>query len=388
MSIRLALALAVAVTSAAACEAPPERAEPTTSLVVSVGPKTTDGDIAARNLSAKIDGLEAALVLAPERQDVRGPLIGSLIARAQFFGTWHDFDRALELSDAWLTAAPASLEATRARIHSLMAVHRFADARTVLEAFEHPEKLATERTTLDELTVRDPEQTAQTRAAAAAADPSFDTLFAWAHVLARQGQFDRADAVYREAANAYRDTSPMPIAKVAFARGLMWSEVAGQQALGETLYREAVRRLPGYVQARVHLAEIVASRDKDGAIALLQALPRAEVVDPEPTATLGELADNPELIDEAANGYNTLLERLPEAVWDHAAEFFTGVGGDPPRALELALKSYAARPTERTLLIAMHAAVAAGDFEELKRLRDTAPDPVVTVPLAQLLAVM
>jgi len=54
----------------------------------------------------------------------------------------------------------------------------------------------------------------------------------------------------------YRDVSPFPIAYVAFQRGVMWAELANAPERALPLYREAVERLPGYVVANVHLAEL------------------------------------------------------------------------------------------------------------------------------------
>ena len=61
----------------------------------------------------------------------------------------------------------------------------------------------------------------------------------------------------------------------------------------------------------------------------------------------------------AAEAYELLLARRPEAYADHAAAFFIGVGKRPERALELALANLELRDTPRSrklLARAQHAA--------------------------------
>jgi hypothetical protein len=53
------------------------------------------------------------------------------------------------------------------------------------------------------------------------------------------------------------------------------------------------------------------------------------------------------------------LKQHRAAFLDHAAEFFTGPGADPPRALELATENLALRPTGRAYALAIEAALAA-----------------------------
>ena len=101
-------------------------------------------------------------------------------------------------------------------------------------------------------------------------------------VLADLERFDEADAVYRQAFYSYDGVSPFPLAWVCFQLGMLWGELVpvpdpNRAALW---YRRAIAYLPGYVKARVHLAEIYASQDQTGdAEALL--LPALSSRDPE-----------------------------------------------------------------------------------------------------------
>ena len=116
--------------------------------------------------------------------------------------------------------------------------------------------------------------------------------------------------------------------------------------------RRALDYLPGFVAARLHLAEIDARR---GAVAAaIAGLERvADSGDPEVLALLGQLhaATDPvrgaRETETARLRFEELLARQPLAFADHAAEFYLGAGADPERAWRLASANYAERKTER-----------------------------------------
>ena len=83
-------------------------------------------------------------------------------------------------------------------------------------------------------------------------------------VLADLEHFAEADAVYRQAFHSYDDVSPFPLAWVCFQLGMLWGELVPEPNLNLAAlwYRRAIGYLPGYVKARVHLAEIYASQDQ------------------------------------------------------------------------------------------------------------------------------
>src|SRR5262249_18277514 len=67
------------------------------------------------------------------------------------------------------------------------------------------------------------------------------------------------------------------------------------------------------------------------------------------------------LIARAKREYDALTARHPEAFADHAARFWLGVGADPHKALVLAEKNLAVRPTRAAVALAIDAAISAGD---------------------------
>src|SRR5262249_44134657 len=117
----------------------------------------------------------------------------------------------------------------------------------------------------------------------------------------------------------------------------------------------AIAYLPGYVKARVHLAEIYASQGRTGdAEALL--LPALSSRDPEVRWRLADVLIAQERFEEAETqlaaarlGFDELLQTHLLAFADHAAEFYAASGNDRRRALELAHANFANRPTRRAI---------------------------------------
>ncbi len=340
-----------------------------------LGGPTTDGDIARANLDARIAGLEAALERTPHLFSLRRSLVEALLTRTTLFGTYTDFDRALAL-----TEAPDTDAKRRLRARALQAVHRFSEALEILGDVNGDDL----RGTIDLALERNLDDVLAAREAAAAQYPTYANWYALAAVKSRRGDFDGADAAWVAAGNAYQDVSPFPYALIAFQRGVMWAEVAGRPDRALPLYREALRRVPGYVTAAVHLAELEASQGQHAlAVSLLETV-LAHTDDPEPFGLLGELTGAPAPIAEASTRYDALLGSHRAAFLDHGSEFFAGPGQDVGRALELALENLDLRPTERARQVAIEAALAADD--PIACGLAAAVDGPISQPLAELAA--
>jgi tetratricopeptide (TPR) repeat protein len=256
----------------------------------------------------------------------------------------------------------------KARVDS--ARHRFSDAQSVLDNLDRSNVASEDlRSTLRLALENDLEALRDQKRQIAEEFPSYRTLSTWASIEAALGDFEEADRLYVEALRTYNDVSPFPVAWVMFQRGVMWAESADRPERALPLYREAVRRLPSYVVAQVHLAELEAETgDVDDAISRLRSIAE-ETEDPEPAGLLGELLMDSDpieaqrWIERARSIYDDLLKRHPEAFAHHGAEFFSGPGDDPERALELALANLGHRPVERAFLVAIEVAHSAGRSE-------------------------
>lgn len=348
--------------------------------------RTTSGAIALGNLDAQIEAAERRSSAAR----VRVRLVELLLTRAQLRGTYGDLDRALALADTYVAESPGP-DAWQLRARVYGALHEFERARADLaRAAEAGADVADEMASLDLAVGRNLDQVLERRRQAALDAPSFRTLSALAAAQTAVGRFEEADASYLAAVEHYRDVSPFAVAWVDFQRGVTWSEHAARPEWAPPLYESAVRRLPGYVVANVHLAELEAERDAAAAVARLRPI-AATTEDPEPSAVMGELLASidpeasTEAIDAARAGYERLLARWPLAFADHAAEFFMGPGGDPARALQLAELNLSNRTTDRAWELAISAAVAAGDRQRACTWADEAGVDRPSVPLRRLL---
>src|SRR5262249_12523711 len=176
-------------------------------------------------------------------------------------------------------------------------------------------------------------------------------------VLADLERFSEADEIYRQAFSSYNDTSPFPRAWACFQLGVLWGELmpVSNPDRAALWYGRAIAYLPAYPKARVHLAEIYASRGQIGdAEALL--VPALSSRDPEVRWRLADVLwaqarfeEAETQLDAARSGFEALLERHLLAFADHAAEFYAGSGNDCRRALTLARTNVANRPTRRVI---------------------------------------
>ncbi len=181
-------------------------------------------------------------------------------------------------------------------------------------------------------------------------------------------KFDEADQTYQRALKEYQDTSPFAAASVSYQLGVFCGELLPetQSAQAARWYRRAIEYLPGYVKARVHLAEIYL-RDKklgDAEAMLLSALSSG---DPEVDWRLadvmiakGNFAEGEAHLQTARSEFEFLLEKHLLAFADHGAEFYSGSGDDSGRAFELASVNLANRPTLRAFEQSYEMAVGAG----------------------------
>lgn len=391
------ISIVVSLLTAVACTSDQGDAlqEPSSFEVTPYTKRTTQSEIAIANLGALIVSQERRLELRPRDLSVREALIDGLLTRVQFLGTTEDFDRALLVAEDVVRMHPEEARAYALRARVYQSLHFFAEADHDLrrvEALGGERRADVETTVMLARGVRLDEVLAQ-RAAHAARFPSYESLVDLAGAQAALGHFEDADGAYLAALEAYNDVSPFPVAFVYFQRGVMWAEMADRPERGLALYREAVRLLPQYVVANVHLAELEWEvGEASQAAARLESV-RAFTGDPEPTGLLAEIIADAEparaeaLIDEASAAYDALFKNHPLAYLDHGSEFFAGPGADADRAVELALHNLGLRPgSDRAYKVAIEAALAADWTALACDLAEDAGDERASVPLNLLTA--
>jgi tetratricopeptide (TPR) repeat protein len=346
-------------------------------------PTATDGEIAEINLLSARRRAWARFAQDPRRPGVAEAVVDNERLAAQFLGDLDALDR-LEALASQFALVDDSLRAPLVHAEVASTVHRFDDARGHLARARllggPGDAIERHALTIDQACGVELDAALAARRRIATASGRLEDLVPLGAVLADLDRFAEADAVYRQALSSYDNISPFPLAWVCFQLGMLWGELvpAPDSNLAALWYRRAIDYLPGYVKARVHLAEIYASQDQTGeAEALL--LPALSSRDPEVRWRLADaliaqarFEEAETQLDAARIGFEELVGRHLLAFADHAAEFYAGSGNDWQRALELARVNVANRPTrravEQTHAIAMDAegSTAAGKLREAR----------------------
>jgi tetratricopeptide (TPR) repeat protein len=136
-------------------------------------------------------------------------------------------------------------------------------------------------------------------------------------------------------------------------RGQLWMEHDDLRC-ARAWFHAAVRRVPAYVPAQGHVAEVDAALgEAAAAIARLRPLALASD-DPDYATQLALILDDTGQTEEAHTWrgkaearYDELLTRHLEAFADHAAEFWLTIGSDLEKALWLARLNLLLRQTPR-----------------------------------------
>jgi tetratricopeptide (TPR) repeat protein len=332
----------------------------------------TDATIAVGNF----EGLYRASLESARTQANRPPIMlaGLAATRALYFGRLDDYDRALSAAERVVKLAPRDPEAYLSRAGARQSLHDFAGASADLA---RAAELGGDRDTIENLRATILQATGKLdealaiRTRAVAKRATFSSLAALAMVTAERGDTAGAEELFKRAQAAYDDVSPFAIAWLDFQAGLV-EERAGRPSMARTLYAAAVARLPQYAPAVGHLAALEAARDPERARDLLEPIV-AQSDDPEYEAALAPLVDGPRgqsLVASAQRRYEESLRLHPAAFADHAARFY--LSRDPKRALALAERNLAARPTQDAYALAVEAALAAGQDARACALADAA----------------
>ncbi|MGH7789903.1 MAG: tetratricopeptide repeat protein [Candidatus Binatia bacterium] len=355
LSWSLALLLSACRSSPTTLQA---RAEPAARRVFIEEPiRTTDADIAMRNLEAQIDHLQRLTARGASTAGQRAGLVELIAARAQYTGSVADREQALALAENLAREFPNQPVALLARARSRAALHRFAESLADLDHAAglgaSPAAVAGLRAVVYQALGRYDEAFALRRASAEH-NPSADNLGALASVQAARGRVDDAARLFAEARWSYRDISPFPLAFLYFDEGAMWM-LHGDLERARALFTAAHRRLPAFAAARCYLAEVEAALgERDAAIARLTPLARA-ADDPHAAALLARILADAGRADEAAawrsaaaRRYEELVAAHPDAYGDHAAELWLDAGGPTQFTLPLARHAPAPRRLART----------------------------------------
>jgi tetratricopeptide (TPR) repeat protein len=336
-------------------------------------PLATDGDIAVTNLESARQQSWSRFWRAPERPGIAEGIVEQEQFAAQFLGDLVAFERleTLDREVSRVDADPQRALLIKAQIASMS--HRFEEARGYLaQAKTHgAPAAAVQRLSLsiDQACGNELMEVLEIRHRMVAECGSLENLVPLGAVLADLREFDEADRIYQRALREYQEVSPFAVAWVCFQLGALWGELVPEPEATRAAqwYRKAIEYLPGYVKARVHLAELCLCGGRtEEAEGLL--MPVLSAGDPEVNWRLadvlnaaGRAADADVQMQIARSGFESLLAKYPLAFADHGAEFYSGSGNDARRAFELARVNLENRPTLRAFEQAHASAVSAGE---------------------------
>jgi len=320
------------------------------------GPVTTAGVIAMSNLDARIEGLTSQVARGDLVGDEWGELVELTALRGHVLGRIDEVERAVSLAEARVGQAPHDPRSLVARARTAAGFHRFPAALADLDAAAalglDRQALNGERAAVYQA-VGQYDEALALHQHALSQRRDFTALGALGAYHAERGEAAEAERWFLAARHDYRGVSPFPLAVLEFQ--CAQARLAQDDLAHARIWLEsAIRRLPAYVPAHGRIAEIDAAEGRAGvAIGHLRRL-ALESDDPQYGAQLARMlaargagAEAEFWRARAAARYERLMARHPEAYADHAAEFWLTVGGDPSRALRLALQNLTLRPTPR-----------------------------------------
>src|SRR5262245_27545572 len=331
-----------------------------TTLTEPALPRATDGEIAAINLESSRRRAWARFARDPRLPGAAEAIVYNENLAAQFLGDLDALDR-LDALASEFALVDGSFRSALVQAEVASTAHRFAEARDHLGRATRMgaprEEIDRHLPSIDQTCGVNLDAVLAARRQIATASGRLEDLVPLGALLADLERFTDADGVYQQALSSYDDVSPFPLAWVCFQLGMLWGELVPipDPNLAALWYRRAIAYLPGYVKARVHLAEIYLSGNQTAdAEALL--LPALSSCDPEVRWRLADVLiaqdrlEEAEIQLEAARcGFEELLGKHLLAFADHAAEFYAGSGNDCRRALELTRANVANRPTRRAI---------------------------------------
>lgn len=329
--------------------------------------ETTAGVIAIANLDAQIAQLGSS-----------GGVEDLLLTRARYLADYDALDQASALTEQ---QQPATAKALLLRARTRAALHRFSDALHDIEAAEAEGADRSQTVPLRASILIATGSANKTRLhleAEVRQHPGFASRTMLATADAMLGRLREADQLYAAALADLHTTLPFPYAWICFARGLMWADQGQDLSRAKVFYRQALGYLPEFAAANINLAEIEAIRgETQSAIERLTAVIKVSD-EPEAYSLLGSLhlrvgllEQGRQEIDHARKRFDVLLVHAPLAFADHAAEFYLGQGHDAERAWELALQNLHNRETDRSVALAVKAALASGRQNQADRLLQT-----------------
>ncbi len=306
------------------------------------------------------------------------------LARARLSGDYDDYEEAERALDQAFERAPegagpfitrAALNSTMHRVHLVEADLDKAAAQLLLD---EPTQAVIEGMRADLELQRGNYALGRTHAQTALELGRTTTSLARLGLIHWQlGEYDRAEALYRDALAAVKGPALEPRAWIHLQLGLMDLD-RGRYDDAFNHYKDGAEILPGWWLLEEHIAEIaVLTGRTQQARALYEAIiertGKAEFMDAMAELALArkDQAEADRWIARARELYEAELARFPEASYGHALGHYLAFG-PPERALELAEANHSLRPNVEAKRDLAQARLGTGDLAGAKAMIDEA----------------
>ncbi len=345
---------------------------------------TTEGEAFLANLAGQVVAAKqrvATLKTSPTAAVMAASLMAS---QGKINGKLGQLAEALEIVETALKTAPKDAKLLAQHAELCAALHLFPKAeQSAKQAHEIAPSPETRALLADAAWARgDHEVGIREIRAIAKEHPRFGSVVRLAQLELDLGNVEAAEREFARAETLIIDVSPVPVAWLNVQRGLLGLDT-GQFEKAERFYREAVARLPKYPMAVEHLAEIEGLLGKREEAVRRYKQVVEDTNDPELIGALAGLLEESGQADEAKAltvrakaRYEELLAAHPEAMYWHAAGFFSDQG-DTKKALDLLQKNLKLRPSPTSHAALAAAELAAGKVDAAaKRIDEVLKSPV------------
>ncbi len=326
-----------------------------------------------KQLDTDIIGIEKLIKAAPDNRMNHERLAATHMQHARLTGSYDDYALAeASVATAFEHEPRTSALLLRAKLH--YSLHRLPQARADFEAAK-----PTIRPTPDGVASREAFEAnlAMQAGDSAKAEKHFDASLASKRTTSslssvavyrwKTGDFEQAEALFREALKSYHGKPMEPRAWLHLNLGLLDLD-RGRYDDALAHYREAETFMKGYWLIDEHIAEILTLQGKteEAKTLYLDILERTQ--NPEFMDAMAGIAfeagdsdEGKRWVEKAQERYEEQTAKYPEAAYGHALGHYLEFGDDPAFALELARKNYDLRPNLDASIMLAQAHLKAGD---------------------------
>jgi len=299
--------------------------------------------------------------------------------RARLTGSYDDYAKAEAAVEAAFEYRPASGSfMLRSKLHYTL--HRLIEARQDFDAAKpsadrSPSGVASIEAHEGNLAMQagDSKKAALHFEASLKAKRTSSNLASVAVFHWKTGEFDQAEALFREALKSYHGKPMEPRAWLHLNLGLLDLD-RGRYDDALAHYREAETFIKGYWLIDEHIAEILTLQGKTEEaktlyLDILERTNNPEFMDAM-AGILFEAGKEDEAkayVAKARKRYEEQTAKYPEAAYGHALGHYIEFGEDPAFVLELAKKNYALRPNLEAAVMLAQAQLKAGDAKAAKK---------------------